>query len=310
MMTKKLGSMAIAIAAFAMACADSTGLDRTLVPGSLPSFDVAVNPGVANTLLFPPPAGMTGGQVRVCKDTPAGDPSLNWSFSVTVASEIDNVPLNPPIAPATPVVIPGVAGGAPECAIVFHSVKSGSELDRVTVVEQALPANWSLTHIHIDRYADGAGYVPPAGTPLDAGNLGTRTATLYINQDMERVVTFTNDFTATGTQGCTPGYWKQEHHFDSWNALYDPSDDFDATFGVDLFNPNITLEEALNLGGGKGGLNQLARAAVAALLNAAEGFYPMTTAQVIAAVQGATPATYESVKDTFDANNNLGCPLN
>jgi hypothetical protein len=31
---------------------------------------------------------------------------------------------------------------------------------------------------------------------------------------------------------------------------------------------------------------------------------------VLAAVQGATPATYESVKNTLDTNNNLGCLLN
>jgi hypothetical protein len=79
---------------------------------------------------------------------------------------------------------------------------------------------------------------------------------------------------------------------------------------VNFFNPNIDLLAALQLGGGAGGKNQLARAAVAALLNAAEGFYPMTEAEVIAAVANATPATYESVKNTLDANNNLGCPLN
>ena len=97
-------------------------------------------------------------------------------------------------------------------------------------------------------------------------------------------------------EGCTPGYWKQDQHFDSWNAPYDPADDFDATFGVDFFTPDISLLDALNLTGGNGGLKQLARAAVAALLNAAEGFYPMTEAEVIAAVAGASPPTYESGK--------------
>ena len=307
--THRVSSLA-ALALLAAACADPVGLNRSLVPQSGASFDVLVNPNTVNNQIYPPPAGLTAGQVRLCKDTPAGDPSQNWSFSVTVASEIDNAPLNAPVAPTTPVIIAGVAGGAPECVLVFTSTKVGTELDRVTIIEQALPANWSLTHIHIDRYRDGPTYIPPAGTPLDAGNLATRTATLYINNDLERVVTFTNDFSPTGTQGCTPGYWKQDQHADSWNAPYDPTDDFDATFGVNLFNPNITLLDALNLNGGGGGLNQLARAAVAALLNAAEGFYPMTPAQVIAAVQGATPATYESVKNTFDTNNNLGCPLN
>ena len=195
------GFLAIAVAAFAMACADPAGLDRTLLPGA-PSLDVSVNPAAVGTLLLSDPA-VPGGRVRVCKDTPAGDPSQNWSFSVTVASQIDDVPLNPVVAPPTPVVIAGVAGGDPECATVFTSTKNGIELDVVTVVEQALPANWSLLHIHIARFADGPGYTPPAAMPLDAGNLGTRTATLYINSDMQRDVTFGNDFTAPPPPICT-----------------------------------------------------------------------------------------------------------
>jgi uncharacterized repeat protein (TIGR01451 family) len=115
-----------------------------------------------------------------------------------------------------------------------------------------------------------------------------------------------------GLEGCTPGYWKQDQHFDSWPAPYLPSSDFDATFGVNFFNPNITLLEAAGLGGG--GVNALARHAVAALLNSASAGvdYPYTTAQVLAIVQGTGAFAGQSVearKNLLEAANQLGCPL-
>jgi len=87
-----------------------------------------------------------------------------------------------------------------------------------------------------------------------------------------------------GFAGCTPGYWK--NHLDSWAATgYSPGDDFDATFGTDFFAPDITLDDAANLGGG--GINKTARHGTAALLSAAhpEVNYPYTVAEVIAYVQ-------------------------
>jgi hypothetical protein len=82
----------------------------------------------------------------------------------------------------------------------------------------------------------------------------------------------------------SPGYWK--NHLEAWSPTgYDPSDDFDATFGVDLFDPDITLEEALRARGG--GVKKLARHGTAALLNAAcpGGEFHLSEAQVIALVQ-------------------------
>jgi hypothetical protein len=66
--------------------------------------------------------------------------------------------------------------------------------------------------------------------------------------------------------GCTIGYWR--NHADRWLGVA-PADDFDTTFGVDLFTPDITLGAAIKLGGG--GVNNLARQATAALLNAYGG---------------------------------------
>ena len=53
-------------------------------------------------------------------------------------------------------------------------------------------------------------------------------------------------------EGCTPGYWKNTRmHYCEWDATpYGPDDDFDATFGTNYFNPDRTLLEALNAGGG------------------------------------------------------------
>jgi hypothetical protein len=117
--------------------------------------------------------------------------------------------------------------------------------------------------------------------------------------------------------GCTPGYWKQKHHFDSWDATgYLPTQTVASVFG--LLDPSIdnrTLAQALAMNGG--GLNALIRHAVAALLNAAHPdvnsvAYP-TPASVIAATQAAVAggaATIESTKNAFEAANEAGCPLN
>ncbi len=108
-----------------------------------------------------------------------------------------------------------------------------------------------------------------------------------------------------GDEGCTPGYWKQEQHFDSYPAPYTPNTLFSSVFGV---GPSIPLKDAAALEGG--GENALVRHATAALLNAASGFYPFTVTEVIQAVQAAYASNdFETAKDIFDDANNLGCPL-
>lgn len=111
-----------------------------------------------------------------------------------------------------------------------------------------------------------------------------------------------------GSEGCTPGYWKQDHHFGSWVG-YRPDDDYETVFGVDA-SFQATLLEALRLRGG--GERALARHAVAALLNAAnpEVDYFTTVLGVITLVQEAyASGDFESTKDLLDSENNLGCPL-
>jgi hypothetical protein len=115
-------------------------------------------------------------------------------------------------------------------------------------------------------------------------------------------------------EGCTPGYWR--NHADRWVGVAS-TDGFNATFGVDLFDPDITLGTAIWLTGG--GNNAFARHATAALLNAYakelgsnDQFvnYPYSVDEVIAMVQDAiADGIIEATKDLFDAANSLGCPL-
>lgn len=114
-----------------------------------------------------------------------------------------------------------------------------------------------------------------------------------------------------GGQGCTPGYWRQPHHYDSWEG-YAPTDLFSSVF-ADAF-PGQTLGEVVRARGGK--INALGRHAVAALLNASSSGvdYDYTTAQVISAFNDAYASgdrrLIEGQKDEFDFLNNQGCELN
>jgi hypothetical protein len=114
-------------------------------------------------------------------------------------------------------------------------------------------------------------------------------------------------FPPMGEEGCTPGYWKQPHHFDSWPVAYDPVlSYFDGVFGV---GPNITLLAALELEGG--GEEALIRHAVAALLNAATlDDYAYSVEAVIEMVEAAyASGDFEPYKMMFETENEMGCPL-
>ncbi|RKZ12248.1 hypothetical protein DRQ32_04115, partial [bacterium] len=81
------------------------------------------------------------------------------------------------------------------------------------------------------------------------------------------------------------------------------ADDFDTTFGVDLFDPDITLGEAAWARGGQE--NKLARHGTAALLNAVHGRveYRYTVSEVIAMVQAGDAGALADANEEFD------CPL-
>lgn len=129
-------------------------------------------------------------------------------------------------------------------------------------------------------------------------------------------------------EGCTPGYWKQYHHFDSWE-YYMPidkfSDVFDRVIKIKLkkvkikgkkkkrkivYKEDPTLKQALEAKGGK--INALARHAVAALLNAAspDVDYEYSEFEVIQMFKDAYDSgDYEPTKDMFEMANESFCPL-
>lgn len=112
-------------------------------------------------------------------------------------------------------------------------------------------------------------------------------------------------------QGCTPGYWKQEQHFDSWPLPYTPFTAFSNVF-ENAF-PGKTLLQVLQQGGG--GLNALGRHTVAALLNAASNgvSFDLTVSDVIAKFNSVYPGNnykYEKLKNKLADLNEQGCPLN
>jgi hypothetical protein len=120
-----------------------------------------------------------------------------------------------------------------------------------------------------------------------------------------------NPCAGDGGEGCTPGYWKQPHHYDSWTAPYTPNTPFSAVF-ENAF-PGKSLVQVLSQGGG--GLKALGRHTVAALLNAASAGvdYEFSVAEVISMFNNTFPGnggSYNALKDIFEDFNESGCPLN
>ena len=128
--------------------------------------------------------------------------------------------------------------------------------------------------------------------------------------------------TNIGSQGCTPGYWK--NHTSSWEEYRPGSllrNNFAIPNGLAAFRQDTFLD-ALRYGGGSGvdgGARVLFRATVAAYLNAAhEGVgYPYRRfrepgdlrRQVNSALATMNRTTMLALAARLDAKNNLGCPL-
>ncbi len=185
--------------------------------------------------------------------------------------------------------------GNMECRVV-HVHAGGSAPDNVLITE-TVPTGYVLDSIRVQGGAKYTGTTNVTVTSSDAGDI---------------TVTFYNRLIPpppSGGQGCTPGYWKQSQHFDSWPTQYTPGQAFSSVF-ANAF-PGKTLLQVLGLGGG--GLNALGRHTVAALLNAGKSSvsYDLATAQVISAFNAAyASGNYEAQKNIFANFNEQGCPLN
>ncbi|TDH29192.1 T9SS type A sorting domain-containing protein [Segetibacter sp. 3557_3] len=134
--------------------------------------------------------------------------------------------------------------------------------------------------------------------------------------------------------GCSHGYWKNAATKAWTDAGYARTDIISTEFGITngrnvITLGGTTLDAGLDLNGG--GYNQVAKQGIAALLNAGQGFYPYTTAEIITAVRSmfntgsaTLPAINVAGKTYSGGNfnspnalasylemlNNLGCPLN
>ena len=181
-----------------------------------------------------------------------------------------------------------------ECVSVHQF--AGFPQHQVSVTELAQDGV-QLDSIILTRFL-GGGPIQVTTTKLT----GTNTASGQIEFEEGWVATFYNSPEEPppggGTEGCTPGYWK--NHLKRWPVSTNLS--FNATFGVNIFEPDFTLLQAVKQGGGHE--KRLGRHAVAAYLNSLVGIdYKYTTAEVIALVQAGNA-------DALEKANERGCPLN
>jgi hypothetical protein len=193
-----------------------------------------------------------------------------------------------------------------QCQEIWQDSVIGSDLVTVTEV---VPAGFTASFVKTTVLGNGTTTIvdPPVSSNTTSGSVATG--------DRGFLVVFRNTGTPPpppGNEGCTPGYWKQDQHFDSWPAPYTPNTLFSSVF-ENAF-PGMTLLQVLQQGGG--GLNALGRHTVAALLNAASTGveYPLTTAQVISGFNAVFPVTSDSAVETLHLRwagfNEAGCPLN
>jgi hypothetical protein len=299
----KLAGATIALAALVAGCSDS----------ATNSSDVQLAPRMASV-------NAANGELFICKYTVAVD-----DYTIPTSS---NPPVNTPTSGTftasvksgdATLVAPFAGGGSAVLSWPSDNncikVATGATSSVVTVTETPA-AGSGLAFYRIATNADG-GTVNSFDVPGIAS--GPTSLDITIGGGIATDVWFKNmPYTPPpqgGNEGCTPGYWKQDQHFDSW-AFYTTGQSFNTVFGGTYFTPDITLLAALGRNGG--GINALARHSVAALLNATNGTvdYPdEDTASIIADFQAAVAGgatTIEAQKNTFDSWNNGagGCPLN
>ncbi len=239
------------------------------------------------------------GFFTVCKEA-SDDPNQEFEFVTTAVSSVEGQdPTNTPVSPVL------LKDG--ECVDVYEAIDFGTPADIVTITE-TVPEGWvsppelKVWTINTD-ISDMPVYDPhdPAASitgTIDRGKIGC--LVVFVNSKMR------------DAGGCTPGFWKnnaEKHDASAWPSDISPDDSFQEYWPA---GPDITLLEALKLGGG--GLNALARHAVAALLNASTQDYGLTVAEILEAGNNAILSgdsyVIESLKDTLDELNNQGCAFN
>ena len=159
-----------------------------------------------------------------------------------------------------------------------------------------------------------AAFALAAAVPLSLGSTGLANA--YDTKDYYGGGSTGGYEEGLGSQGCTPGYWK--NHTESW-VRYTPYQSLRSVFcPTPAQLGSAGLLDALRFTGGNGvdgASRNLLRAAVAAVLNAAHDdvAYRLTSAEVTSRVDAALAtgnrATILALASELDAANNGGCTL-
>jgi hypothetical protein len=237
-----------------------------------------------------------------------------YNYAITGAPFLGSGNPGPNITNAAPALAPGA------CANVANDGAGAgfADPDNVTATQGIIPGTAQLDSVRIEnaRYSQQGGTATLQGVDtIPAGNPATG---LIANERATRITFFYSEGQQGGGEGCTPGYWKQDQHFDSW-VFYTPGQTLESVFNMPdaLGMDNTTLLQALQGGGGKGvqgAAKILMRAATAALLNSQGVNFGQTSAQVIASVNAALASndrpTMIALAADLDAQNNAGCPLN
>lgn len=272
-------SLLAALPFIAAACGEEQMTEPTLGP------DFAVGDGWVDANDVPAGIGTT------CAFFPADeDPWMGEPLSLTATATAGDV-----ISGAFDVMPP------PDCVEIWNA--TGADAATLSVEVADLPTGLVVERVVV-LASSGAvtTYEGATGASADVSDLLGASVWFKLKRE---------DTPPSGGQGCTPGYWRQPHHYDSWEG-YAPTDLFSDVF-ADAF-PGETLGEVVRAKGGK--INALGRHAVAALLNTSSSGvdYDYTTAQVISAFNDAFASgdrrTIEGQKDEFDFLNNQGCTLN
>lgn len=222
--------------------------------------------------------------VRLAKIGPAGTTA---TFEITATG--GQLPLGPTIT------IDSCPEGTPCFPVLVWRPTDASGV-QVTIEEVAHTGNLYLERINVIGDLDGIVNILDPEDP---------SVTVNVNDTNGALVRFKN-IELPGAEGCTPGFWRQDQHFEYWTAPYTPGTFFGDVF-ADAF-PGQTLLDVVWLGGGE--LNALGRHSVAALLNATspDVDYGMTPGEVIDAFNAAfASGEYEAQKDVFEAANEQGC---
>lgn len=286
--TTRLAAAAAALL-LAAACAESVQSPTALSTTDVTALavgdrneDYTIRPGIVNVCAFYPWLGGAPDEftrkATMTASAPAGEDIIAGAFEIQ--------PL-------------------PSCIEVWNATSSNTVTVSSTL--QTMEAGYELERVAV-------GYVEN-GVQEFRSYYGATSGSVNVNDQSGGYIWFKFkkvEIPEVGGEGCTPGYWKQPHHFDSWTAPYTPNTQFSAVF-ANAF-PGMTLLQVLSQGGG--GIKALGRHTVAALLNSASAGvdYDYTTATVIAQFNAThasgSASNISNLHTLFAMLNEQGCPLN